>query len=203
MPYSYKFAKVDISYVRFHMEVTPSQGQSNPSPNLPSLPALSVGIQNLPSRRRMIAARPHTGTEDTCRIVPGWPLSSTATTTPWNQYLRITTTFPRIIRQKPPLMNTGISIMTTTREKMVEDNRREGGGLPGWRVWGRQRLLLDVVIRTCVIGSLLISRRRSRFCRCRPVPWPRPWLSAIWLIATLDRFNPPPPLTDQKRSYHT
>ena len=80
MPYSYKFAKVDIAYGRCHMEATPSQGQSPLPPNSPSLPAPLDGIQNLPSRRRAITARAHTGTEDTCRILPGRPLSSTATT---------------------------------------------------------------------------------------------------------------------------
>ena len=41
------------------------------------------------------------------------------------------------------------------------------------------------------------SRNRFR----RPVvPWPRPWCSDIWLIATLDRFEPPPHMTDWKLS---
>ena len=82
MPYSYKFEKLTIAYIIFHTEATPSQGLSPPPPNFPSLPALSDGIRNLPSRQCVITARPHTGTEDTCRILPDLPLSATANTTP-------------------------------------------------------------------------------------------------------------------------
>ena len=131
MPYSYKFVRVEIAYGIFHMEATPLQGQSPLPPNSPSLPAPSDGIQNLPSRRRAITDIPHTGTEYTFCIRPGRPTSGTATTSPRIQSLRITSTFPRIIRHKPPLIHTATAIMTTTRDEKAEDNRREGEGLPG------------------------------------------------------------------------
>ena len=68
MPYSCKFAKVDIACCRFHMESTPLQGQSPPPPNSQSLLAPSDRIRNLPFCLRAFTARPHTGTEYTCSI---------------------------------------------------------------------------------------------------------------------------------------
>ena len=71
-----------MKYSRIHTEATPLQGQSPLPPNSSSLLTLSDGIQNLPSCLRVIMARPHTGMEYTCRILPGCPLCGTATTTP-------------------------------------------------------------------------------------------------------------------------
>ena len=68
MPYSCKFANVDIAYGRFHMEATPSQGQLPPSPNSHSLPAPLDRIRNLLFRLRAFTARPHTEIEDTGSI---------------------------------------------------------------------------------------------------------------------------------------
>ena len=82
MPYSCKFAKVDISYVRFHMEATPLQGQSLPPPNPHSLPTLSDRIHKISFRMHSFMARSHTGMEYTHSILPGRTLSGTATTTP-------------------------------------------------------------------------------------------------------------------------
>ena len=131
MPYSYKFAKLDMSYVRFHTEATTSQVRSPPPPNSPSLPSPSDGIRNLPSHQRVITAWPHTGIEHTFHTLSGQPLRGTANTTPCSQSSRITAAFLQIIRQKPSPMKTVTKIMTTTREEMAEDNWREGGGLPG------------------------------------------------------------------------
>ena len=64
------------------MEANTLQGQSPPPPNFPSIPDPTEGIQNLPSRQQAITARPHTGTYDTCRILPSWTSSGTATTMP-------------------------------------------------------------------------------------------------------------------------
>ena len=82
MPRYCKFAKVDIAYGRFHMEATPFQGQSPPPSNDQSLPDLSDRTRKLPLRLRAFTDRPHTGTDDTCSILPGWPLSGTRTKTP-------------------------------------------------------------------------------------------------------------------------
>ena len=98
-------------------------------------------------------ARPHTGTDDTCRILPSWPLSSTATTTPWNRSLRLTNNFPQIIRHKPPPMKTATAIMTTTREEMAEDNRQEGGGLPGCGIWGGRLKLKNIYLSNRLVLS--------------------------------------------------
>ena len=157
MPYAYTFAKVDITHGRFHTEATPWQRRSPLPPNSPSLPASSDWIRNLPSRRSTITARSHSGTEDTCRILPGWPPSGTATTTPWSRSSRLTATFPQIIMQRSPPMKTVTAIMTTTREEIAEDNQWEGGGLPGWGIWGGQRSLSDAETWTCALGSLTIG----------------------------------------------
>ena len=140
------------------MEATPSQGQSSPPPNLNSLPDPSYRIRHLPSCLILFTARTHTGTEDTCSILPGRSSGGTSTTRPWSLSFLLTATFPRIIRQKPPLNKTATAIMTTTREEMAEDSRREGGGLPGWGIWGGQRSLSDVVTWTCALGLLPIGQ---------------------------------------------
>ena len=62
MPYSCKFFKVDILYVRFHMEATPSQGKSPPPPNSHSPPDPSDRIRNLPFCLGAFTDWPHTGT---------------------------------------------------------------------------------------------------------------------------------------------
>ena len=167
MPYSCKFEKLDIAYGRFHMEATPSQGKSPQPPNLHSLPAPSDRTRNLPSCLCVFRAWPHTGTEDTCSILPVQTSSDTATTTTWSLYLRLTATFPQIIRHKPPLIKTSTAIMTTTREEMTEDNRQEGEGLPGWGIWGGQSSLSDAVTRTCMLGSLPIGQRGEGGQICR------------------------------------
>ena len=134
--------------------------QSPPQQNSHSLPAPSERILNLPFHLREFTDWPHIGTEDACSILPGWPSSGTAATTPLSVSQRLT--FPRIIRQEQPPIKTETAIMTTTREEMAEDNRREGGGLLGWRIRGGHRSLLDAVTQTCVLGFLGWETSRMR-----------------------------------------
>ena len=124
VPYSCKFAKVDIAYSIFHMEANPLQGQSPPPPNSQSFLAPSDRIWNLPFCLSSFKARPHNGTEDTCSTLPVRPSSGTATTTPSSLSPQLTATSPWIIRQKPPPIKTSTAIMTTTREEMAEDKRQ-------------------------------------------------------------------------------
>ena len=177
-PYSYKFSKVDIAYSRFHMEYMHLQGQSPLPPNFPSLPSLSDGIQNLPSCWQAIMDLPHTRTDDTCLILPSWPSSGTATTITWLWSLRLTATFPRIIRHKPPPMKKATAIMTTTREEMAEYNWQEGVGHPGWGIWRGQRSLSHVVTETWALGSLpIVQMGGVRICQG--------WQSIRWLSVTV------------------
>ena len=135
------------------MEETPSQGQSPPPPNSPSLPTLSDGIWKFPSCRRAITVQPGTRTEDHCHILPSCCWSGTATTAPWSRSLRLTSTFPRIIRQKPTQMKTATAIMTTTREKLAKYNWQKGGGLPGWGIWGGHCSSSDAALGLLPIGQ--------------------------------------------------